>query len=48
MCNENVTTVLCSSVGDFRIFDKNVIFVKRGIVGNALDSFILYLLTNFN
>ena len=36
MSDGSVMTVLCSSVGDFRIFDKNVICVKGGIVDNAL------------
>ena len=36
MSDGSVMTVLCSSVGDFRIFDKNVICVKGGIVGDGL------------
>ena len=37
-------TVGCSSVSTFRIFHKDVKFVKRGIVYNVLGYFMLYML----
>ena len=39
-------TVLCSSVSMFRIFHKDVKFVKRGIVDHVLGCFKLYILIN--
>ena len=45
MFDRNVITVLCNSVSKFGNIDKNVICVKRGIVGNVLGCFILYVLT---
>ena len=37
-------TVLCGPVSKFRIFHKDVKFVKRAFVDNVLGHFILYVL----
>ena len=48
MYDGNVITVLCSSVRDFHIFDKDVKSVKKAFAVSVLGHFILYVLRKFN